>query len=261
MTSRRASIVLRVVCAAVMLAPVGRFALEAHFAARFPGFPSAPPPSLRLALLDACGLRPLHAQFGQDAWVLDVVYPGLRDGVFVDVGAGDAVLGSNTEALEQAGWTGFAVDPFPTGDWDARRATLLREVVSDAAGERVTFRAAGSLGGIERSLGRWREHDAVRAAGNVELVTTTLRELLGRVGAPGFVHFVSVDTEGSELAVLRGFPFERVRVGAWTIEHNGEEPKRGQIRELLASHGYRFVRQQVVDDFFVADDPAFAHVR
>jgi hypothetical protein len=80
----------------------------------------------------------------------------------------------------------------------------------------------------------------------------TLAEVLERVAAPPFIHFVSIDIEGAEYEALRGFPFDRHRVGAWTIEHNGEEPKRSDIRALLARHGYERVHSWQNDDFYVA---------
>jgi len=237
--------------AAAMLALAGWLALEWRYAYRFDGFPSARNPSLRLALAEALGWRRFYSQLGQDKWVLGVVFPGVGDGWFVDVGAGDAVAGSNTMALEEAGWRGVCIDPFPTGDWSVRRATLLDEVVSSRAGERVSFRAAGTLGGIDRHLGLWREQTS--EAPLVELQTTTLAEVLERVHAPPFLHYLSLDTEGSEYEVLLGFPFERHRVGALTVEHNGEQPKRDRIRQLLESHGYRLEREQVVEDWYVPD--------
>ena len=41
------------------------------------------------------------------------------------------------------------------------------------------------------------------------------------------------------------------KVGAFSIEHNGEKRKRQQIRALLEGHGYRFVREQLVEDWYV----------
>ena len=85
----------------------------------------------------------------------------------------------------------------------------------------------------------------------VEFTTTTLADVLERANAPRFVHYVSIDTEGSELEVLKGFPLSDYRVGVFSIEHNGAKRKRQQIRALLERHGYRFVRQQLVDDWYV----------
>jgi hypothetical protein len=46
-------------------------------------------------------------------------------------------------------------------------------------------------------------------------------------------------------------------VGAWTIEHNREEPKRSEIVTLLAQHGYRRVNEWRQDDFFVPVDAPY----
>jgi hypothetical protein len=35
------------------------------------------------------------------------------------------------------------------------------------------------------------------------------------------------------------------------VEHNFEEPKRARIRTLLEGKGYRLVRTQLVDDWYV----------
>jgi len=85
----------------------------------------------------------------------------------------------------------------------------------------------------------------------VKITTVTLDDILARAGAQSFIHFISLDIEGAELEALRAFPFDRYRVGAWTIEHNREEPKRSQIVQLLAAHGYRRVNEWHQDDFFV----------
>ena len=54
---------------------------------------------------------------------------------------------------------------------------------------------------------------------------------------------------------LQSWPFEAVKVGAWIVEHNTEEPKRANVIALLAQHGYvqRSVGNSGVDDYFVPD--------
>jgi FkbM family methyltransferase len=215
---------------------------------RFPGFPDAPSPSIRLELAQRLGWAQFHGQFGQDKWIIGAVFPGVKDGYFVDVGAADGVIFSNTKALEDLGWTGVAIDPFPT-NWSTRKCLLFREVVSKRSGETVEFRVSGEVGGIVETLGRYRtmtEKDPT-----VRLTTTTIADVLERARAPRYIHYVSLDVEGSEYDVLQAFPFSTHEVGAFTIEHNGEEPRRSLIRSLLESKGYRFVRQQVVEDWYV----------
>src|SRR5262245_10025530 len=190
-------------------------------------------------------------EIGQDKWVLEKVFPGVSDGYFVDVGSGHGTIGSNSLGLELRGWKGVCIDPFPIY-MEGRTCQLFKEVVFSKAGLVMDFAQAGGLGGLSDTLGKWNEKAA--PSPTVRLTTVTLDDLLARAGAPSFIHFISLDIEGAELEALHAFPFDRYRVGAWAIEHNREEPKRTQIQELLAAHGYRRVHDYRQDDFYVAAD-------
>jgi len=240
--------VLLVVVAALVAAASAYFYLDYRYTVRIPGFPSAPSPSLRMELAQHYGGKRFYSQLGQDKWIIGVVFPGVTNGYFVDVGAADGLLNSNSKALEELGWTGVAVEPFPT-NWETRTCLLFKEVVSSRAGETVQFRVSGELSGIETSLGLHRNE--ARKGSAATLTTTTIADVLERARAPGFIHYVSVDVEGAEYDVLQAFPFSTHEVGAFTVEHNQEEPKRSKIRALLESHGYRFVRQQLADDWYL----------
>jgi Lon protease-like protein len=48
-------------------------------------------------------------------------------------------------------------------------------------------------------------------------------------------------------------PFDDYKIGALTIEHNFEEPKRSRIRGWLTQQGYRLARTQFVDDWYVLE--------
>lgn len=50
-----------------------------------------------------------YSEFGEDQWLWENGHLG-GDGVYVDIGAGDPVTGSNTALLRDIGWTGLAVD-------------------------------------------------------------------------------------------------------------------------------------------------------
>jgi FkbM family methyltransferase len=190
-------------------------------------------------------------EIGQDKWVLEKVFPGVTDGYFVDVGSGHGTIGSNSLGLEMRGWTGVCIDPFPMY-MEGRTCKMFKEVVFSKPGLVMSFAQAGGLGGLSDTLGKWNEKAA--RAPTVDLTTVTLDDLLARAGAPSYIHFISMDIEGAELEALRGFPFDRYRVGAWAIEHNREEPTRTQIQEFLAARGYRHVHEYHQDDFFVASE-------
>lgn len=144
-----------------------------------------------------------YSEVGQDRWLIETVYPRKHGGFFLDVGSGHGTIGSNTKALEEIGWTGICIDPFPK-HMEGRTCQMLKEVVFDKAGEKVQFRQAADLGGIDQTLGAWKEKAA--EAPLVEFTTVTLADVLERTHAPKTIDFMSLDIEGAELAALKGFP-------------------------------------------------------
>lgn len=193
--------------------------------------------------------RQYHSQLGQARWVLEEVFPGVKGGYFVEVGSGDGELLSNTWTLELNGWEGVCIDPFPT-NMGRRSCQLFREVVYSSAGKTIEFRPIGLLGGIEDHISSGTEQrDA--PSGTVSLQTVTLDDLLERANAPSYIHYLSIDVEGAELEVLKGFSLDRYKVGAFTIEHGYEEPKRTEIRTLLEKNGYRLAQSRHWDDWYL----------
>ena len=204
--------------------------------------------SFVLALKEKLGLVTFPSQTGQDKWVSEAIFPGVRDGFFLDIGSSDGTVGSNTKALERKGWRGICIDPFPTNMQD-RTCQLFKDVVFSEAGKSVTFRKSGQLGGIVDTLGAYK--DITAGDQTVEFTTVTLGDILERAKAPQFIHFVSLDVEGAELEALRGFPFDYYRIGALDVEHNFEEQNAAEILSLMQSHGYKRVHTWEQDDFYV----------
>jgi hypothetical protein len=202
------------------------------------------------------GVATFYSQMGQDKWVSEEVFPGVKNGFFLDVGSGDGTFISNTKALEQKGWTGICIDPFPRNMQD-RSCQIFKEVVFSKSGERVKFWAhTDDWGGIVDTLGDPEDiKDILKTAPIVEFTTVTLGDILERANAPRFIHYVSMDIEGGELNALKGFPFDKYKIGALTVEHNYLEPKRSEIKALMESHGYKRVHTLDRDDCYVPANP------
>jgi FkbM family methyltransferase len=192
------------------------------------------------------------SEIGQDKWVIFRMFPGVTNGFFLDVGSGHGTIGSNTKALEDLGWTGICIDPFPTA-MEGRTCRMEKVVVSSSAGQKVQFHAHAGLGGIADTLGKWKEEASKSPI--VEFTTTTLGDVLQQAQAPSFIHFMSIDIEGAELEALKGIPFDKYRFGAMAIEHNEEEPKRTDILKFLEARGYQRVHSFKQDDFFAPARP------
>lgn len=166
---------------------------------------------------------------------------------FVDVGAGHPVQFSNTRMLSQVfGWHGLRVDPNPHfaalhRDQAVSGVAFCEAVVGTQEGDLATIMLAGGLT-TRAELSNADSHAAerrlrVREQGTARVPVRRLDTLLDEVGAPEWIDFMSVDTEGSELEVLRSFPWRERECGLLTIEHNFDGRKLQAIEALLESVG------------------------
>ena len=63
--------------------------------------------------------------------------------------------------------------------------------------------------------------------------------------------FVSIDAEGAELMVLQGLGLGSARcIPALVLEHNHQEPRRSDMREMLEALGYTYAGMEAWDDYY-----------
>jgi FkbM family methyltransferase len=205
-----------------------------------------PTPAPRLSWQDAFE-TPTNSQIEQERWVL-AMCGGRRGGRFAEIGAFDGVLHSNTCFLEaDQGWSGVLVEPNPilfARLAASRKAACLERAVHREGGQFLSFvpsQEIGTLAEYAESDG-YAEHrrQAISENGLITVETVTfdqMDEADGQAGS-GF-DYVSLDTEGSELDILRTIDLARHAIALFTIEHNFVEPRRETMRTLLAEAGYQ----------------------
>lgn len=179
-------------------------------------------------------------------------------GYFVEFGAADGVGLSNTWLLEKTfSWTGIVAEPARV--WhaalrknrnchiDTRCVWGADSVTLGGGAIRFTEHACPELSGISALTPRRRGRSI-----EYTVETITLNDLLESHAAPSYIDYMSIDTEGSEFAILNAFDFDRWRFGALTVEHNFL-PQREAIHTLLVSHGYTRVLAHISkqDDWYV----------
>ena len=190
-----------------------------------------------------------QSQGGQDRFLWERLFekadPG-EDGFFVEFGARGGVYDSNTYFFEkQKRWHGLLLEAVPgeqkTIGSDRPRAAALDGGVCETD-SKVRFGAA------EKGWsGRLDQYDSKRArvagltAATFEAACFTLATLCDLFGVRR-IDYMSVDTEGSELLALRGFPWAAVDVGVVGVEvvtGNAERAaKQAELYAYMASVGY-----------------------
>jgi Methyltransferase FkbM domain len=182
---------------------------------------------------------------GNDLWIREVVFPGKKNGYFVEAGAADGIRGGSCFFLErQLGWRGICIEPHDVFFANlcrsrpnsihanvclARENGLVDFVIAPAEGDMSPF-----LSGVRDVLVRYKHGGKFVAASGVTVrkPASTLVELLRTHDAPHEIEYGAFDIEGSEFEALRDFPFDEYRFLALSFEMDGS------IAEPLSANGY-----------------------
>jgi FkbM family methyltransferase len=187
-----------------------------------------------------------RSQILQDLWV-SYELGEKREGFFVEFGATNGLVNSNTWLLEKKlGWKGILAEPNPV--WHAalntnRNAALDHRCVSSMTGRMVKFLTTDSSDPELSSMVEFASGDhfaEVRAKGaEITVETVSLEDLLIEYKAPVEIDYLSIDTEGSEYDILSHFNFSRHVITLISVEQNIHTESK--IERLLSGHGYKRV--------------------
>jgi len=203
-----------------------------------------------------------YSQLGQDLEVLKI-YNNKKKGFFIEIGANDGITLSNTYLLEKNyEWKGICCEPnphiFETLVKNRPESICCSEAVYGESGLKIEFDIAMNsnlFSGISQHIDNKKRVDENKTTIQVE--TISLSDLLQRFNAPAFIEYISLDTEGSELEILKNFDFEKYTFGLIDVEHNYVEPRRSEIRELLLSKGYVYKGENKWDDMYIFKELSF----
>jgi len=179
---------------------------------------------------------------------------GGRQGYFVEVGANEPRERSQTWHLEQAGWTGVLIEPQPdlAAQLRAHRTAKVFAVACSSpanADKTLSLHVAGPLSSLDRA----RMAPGASPETVIEVPVRTLDSVLTEAGAPVGFDFLSVDVEGHEIEVLRGFDIARWRPQLILLEdHVGDLSK----HRYLKSAGYRIISRYENNGWYVPREAA-----
>jgi FkbM family methyltransferase len=199
-----------------------------------------------------------NAQLFQDLLVIFLL-KGKRNGSFVEFGATNGRDLSNTFALEEHfGWKGILAEPAKC--WHSalkanRKAAIDTRLVWSQTGAQLEFKETeiAELSTLNNLVDK-DSNKARRVKGTTYSVeTVSLNDLLKTHNAPREIDYVSIDTEGSELAILQAFDFADFDIKIMTVEHNFVEPNRQEVFKLLSGKGFMrlFESLSKFDDWYV----------
>jgi len=200
------------------------------------------------------------SQYGQDKLIVEELFHGKKNGVFVDIGAHDGISFNNTFFLEtKLGWTGLAIEPIPH-IYDELKRNRVCDTVIGCVGARDEKRLFRIVNGYAEMLSglidqyapvhRERIDRELRQYGgsyqDVEVCCYSINTLLEEYRLYN-IDYLSIDVEGGELSIINALDIQRFHVAVIGIENNYKDHR---IPKLLRENGFVF-HSAVGDEFYI----------
>jgi FkbM family methyltransferase len=204
-----------------------------------------------------------YSQAREDEFLNDNYFKNKRNGVYIELGALDGVLYSNTKFFEDnLSWSGILIEPHPI-KYDSLKINrpnnfLFNNLVSNSEKE-LSFRYFcdnfSGVSGVEETLPK--EHfygfyDVIHEPqGRINIIPRTLTSIITSTNIK-HIDFLSLDVEGHEYEVLLSYDFS-IPIDVILIETlGGSQCERDNLcRELLINNGYKFSEKYKHNEIFV----------
>lgn len=208
-----------------------------------------------------------------DLWFIFELFLGRRpSGTFVEIGANDGVRSSNTWGLALKGWEGHLIEPIPVFADECRsnhashpKVDVHQVAIAGPETTAVELTVAGVLTTANKALlneyasKSWNSSTITEETVTVEC--TTLDGFLTARGVKARFEVLSVDVEGFEAEVFRGFDLKWWKPRLMIIELSEIHPdiKSTRRQDAMLSHeiqsaGYVIVYKDSVNTVFVSSD-------
>lgn len=200
----------------------------------------------------------MYSQSNEEKLILE--YFGDRVGTFLDLGANDGIILSNTRALYLAGWKGTLVDASPTAFakletlYSGEPAVELFNVAIFEDDGKVLFHESGTHFGKDdvallssiypEETEKWRATTQFKEA---MVRCWKMDTLLGNCKHKRF-EFITIDIEGADLMALKQMDLTALGCEMLVIEANANDPL--PFIEHCTAHGLRYITRNPENLFF-----------
>ena len=205
---------------------------------------------------DIITIEDSHSQLYQDLWVIDMM-KYKHEGLFVDIGANDGVTFSNSYLLEKSfGWKGLLIEAQQKhfrALYTTRDAVIIPYCVFNQSAIMNFVQVFEELVNTEKSFdydmlsGLTETRDNLRVSNemknhvkyrwkNIEMPCIHIQHVLDDHEMK-YIDYLSIDTEGADMAILRAINFERVDIAIIHGEFRYYD-ERAEVYNFLSKLGY-----------------------
>ena len=202
-----------------------------------------------------------YSQFGQDKFVYETFFKDKKNGVFLEIGADDGIRFSNCKFFEESmDWNGIAIEARKIAYEKLvknRKCICLNTVLSDRIEETEFLQLNGYGLGLSGLINKYDPRHVTRIENEkknkdhlgsdiIMVNTERLDNILNNYNYT-YIDFLSIDTEGSELDILKTIDFNKYYIDVITIEDNYKDKK---IIDFFENNNYYLVGEIECDKIF-----------
>lgn len=215
-----------------------------------------------------------YSQCEEDSFLNNTFFKNKRNGVYIELGALDGVLFSNTKFYEDTlNWTGILIEPHPDkfiALKNNRPNNILCNDLVSCHQEPLQFRYFvnfhAAVSGVENTLSKHHidtyyesnnPHNKAAPQCRKMITPRTLTEIIKSTNIR-HVDFLSLDVEGHEYEVLQSWDFS-IPIDLILIEMLGVQPEKDELcRKILIDKGYTFIQSFRHNEIYVRDATLFS---
>ena len=198
-----------------------------------------------------------YSQFQQDKFVYDVFFKDKTDGVFVDIGAHNGEIDSNSLFFENLGWSGFCIEPNPemfNQLQSIRKCKCFPYAISNENKTSQFFQIKEGGPTVLSGLVEEFSQDAIHRINGYNLEDTQYFDYID-IECRTFdsivdvydIDFLSLDTEGNELKILQSIDFNKYNIDVITVENNDYDNK---FINFFSTKNYELITKLGCDEIY-----------
>lgn len=204
------------------------------------------------------------SQYKQDQFLYEKFFKEKRNGIFVDIGAHNGVTLSNTYFFEKKmNWSGICIEPIPEvfkALKKNRTAKCVQGCICSGRDTTQFLQITGYNNMLSGILDKYSKEHMERIkreseywACSEKIITVKCYDLTKLLVENNIFHvdYLSLDTEGGELEILKSINFDLIDIKTISVENNYNSE---EFQLFLKSVGFKKIKNLGCDEIYCKSD-------